>query len=141
MNRQDQIWLVEVAWSSLRHTSLQPVMFSLPADQGFLGSIFSRLKFVKGLEKYTWPPSLKGVKELLLVHMQEQGVWFLLPGSGEPHLSLALGVWWDRSPSLHMHVQGRKRDQVCGVFLYKSAADHIVCFCWNQQFKWPFSDA
>lgn len=119
MNREDQICLVEVAWSTLRHTSLHPVMFFLPADQEFLGSIFSWLKFVKGLEKYTWPPSLKGAKELLHMHMQEQGFQFLLPGSGEPHLSLALGVWCDGSPTLHMHVQGGKRDQVWGFFVQK----------------------
>lgn len=96
---------------------------------------------MKGLEKYARPSSLKGAKELLPVHMQEQGVWFLLSGKVEPHLSLALSVWWDGSPTLHMRVQGGERDQVWGVFWYRSAADHVVCFCWNQQFQWPFSDA
>lgn len=90
MSREDQIWLVEVAWSTLRQTQIQPVMFSLTAVQGFLASIFSWFTFVKGLEKYPWPSSLKGTKEFPAVHMQEQGVWFWLPGNGEPHLSLAL---------------------------------------------------
>lgn len=55
----------------------------------------------------------------ICVHMQEQGVWLLLSGNGEPHLSLALSVWWDGSPTLHMHVQGGERAQVWGFFCTK----------------------
>lgn len=102
-------------------------MFSLPAVQVFLGSIFSWLTFVKGLEKYTWPSSLKGAKELLPVHMQEQGVWFLLSGNGEPHLSLALSVWWDGSPTAHACGKEERETKFWGFFLYKNAADHVVC--------------
>lgn len=119
-------------------TSTSNVFFTSSSGVSWV-YFFSWLTFVKDLEKYTWPSSLKGAKELLPVHMQEQGVWLLLSGSEEPHLPLAVGVWWGGSPTLQVHAQGG--DTMFGVFLHKSAADLIVYFCWNQQFQRPFSDA